>query len=91
MTLIFDTGSSWLWVPSQDCKECHTKAKLYNTSKSFKYRETGTTPMNIKYGSGSVWGKKSQDQVCLEKNKLDTCISNYNFLAVDTATDLSGL
>ncbi|CDW83892.1 eukaryotic aspartyl protease family protein [Stylonychia lemnae] len=91
MTLIFDTGSSWLWVPSQNCKDCHTKAKLYDTKKSYKYRQVGTTPLNVRYGAGNVWGYKSQDQVCLEKNKPETCIINYNFLAVDQATDLSGL
>eukprot|EP00347_Sterkiella_histriomuscorum_P000579 403375303 len=92
MTLIFDTGSSWLWVPTTDCKDCHSKAQLYDQKQSSNYVNSGTRPQHIKYGAGSVWGYKSTDLLCLDStNNQETCLNNFNFLAVFVASDLSGL
>jgi len=60
-TILFDTGSSNLWVPSSQCGGCifHTK---YVSSQSSTYVPNGEV-FNITYGSGSLSGFLSQDEV----------------------------
>lgn len=93
MQLIFDTGSSWLWLPSRECKEagCHEKAQLFDEGTSSTYKRTSTYPQIIQYGGGSVWGYKSMDMVCLDSDDSGTCFPNYSFLSVFEAKDLEGL
>lgn len=63
-TVIFDTGSSNLWVPSAKCFfsiACYFHSK-YKASRSSTYKKNGKT-CDINYGSGSVAGFLSQDNV----------------------------
>lgn len=76
--VIFDTGSSNIWVPSIDCQNCaHTK---YNHSASSSYTSNGTS-FGITYGSGSMKGYLSLDTLILG----DYSIENQTFAE---ATDL---
>ena len=61
--VIFDTGSSNLWVPSKDCTNfaCQNKHK-YDKSTSKTYKAVGT-PIAIFYGTGNVSGKVDEDQI----------------------------
>ncbi|XP_049626930.1 cathepsin E [Suncus etruscus] len=65
-TVIFDTGSSNLWVTSIYCTSpaCKTHAQ-FNPSQSDTYRALGS-PFSIQYGTGSLSGIIGVDQVSVE-------------------------
>ncbi|XP_078168677.1 phytepsin-like [Carex rostrata] len=63
-TMIFDTGSSNLWVPSSKCyfsMACYFHNR-YTSRKSSTYKEDGTSA-SITYGTGAISGFFSQDSV----------------------------
>lgn len=63
--VVFDTGSSNLWVPSSKCTTVTCKEHTrYDSSKSSTYQANGTT-FEIEYGSGSISGFVSQDTATL--------------------------
>ncbi|KAI3457343.1 hypothetical protein Pfo_014006 [Paulownia fortunei] len=65
-TVIFDTGSSNLWVPSSKCYfsvACFFHSK-YKSSHSSTYRKNGKSAA-IHYGTGSISGFFSQDYIQL--------------------------
>lgn len=80
--VIFDTGSSNLWIPSKKCTNCGSHPS-YNSGSSSTYVANGTA-WNIQYGSGPVSGFLSQDSV----NFGGLTIQGQQFAEV---TDASGL
>lgn len=63
-TVVFDTGSSNLWVPSSKCYfsiACYLHSK-YKSSESSSYKKNGKSA-DIHYGSGAIAGFFSQDNV----------------------------
>lgn len=86
--VIFDTGSSNLWVPKVGCTHCGNpffggKSK-YNHEKSGSYTEDGGD-FNIMYGSGSVSGYFSADDIEVAD---DIIISGQRFAEVQDAGGL---
>lgn len=63
--VVFDTGSSNLWIPSVTCDDagCQGKHK-YNSSASSTYSKNGK-PISISYGTGSMDGFLDNDSVSL--------------------------
>ncbi|KAG0461029.1 hypothetical protein HPP92_021326 [Vanilla planifolia] len=65
-TVIFDTGSSNLWIPSGKCYfsiACYFHSK-YRSSRSSTYKENGKSA-SIRYGTGSVSGFLSEDYLSI--------------------------
>jgi len=64
-TVIYDTGSSNLWIPSIKCVEKVCKQHdQYNSTASSTYVKNGK-PLSIQYGSGSMNGFLSEDTVSM--------------------------
>ncbi|XAR55361.1 Phytepsin [Bertholletia excelsa] len=76
-TVIFDTGSSNLWVPSAKCYfsvACYFHSK-YKSSSSSSYNKNGKSA-EIHYGTGSISGFFSQDHVQIG----DLIVKNQDFI-----------
>eukprot|EP01062_Namystynia_karyoxenos_P014401 TRINITY_DN1518_c0_g1_i4.p2 TRINITY_DN1518_c0_g1~~TRINITY_DN1518_c0_g1_i4.p2 ORF type:complete len:564 (+),score=226.69 TRINITY_DN1518_c0_g1_i4:73-1692(+) len=81
MQVIYDTGSSNLWVPNK--KPVLSFHKLYNHDKSSTYRANGTI-FNIQYGSGPVSGFYSADTVDIG----GVSVPDYTFAEVNNTKGL---
>ncbi|CAB4060864.1 CTSD [Lepeophtheirus salmonis] len=75
--VVFDTGSSNLWIPSSKCSLLNIACQLhkkYNAKKSSTYSEDGRE-FFIQYGSGQVAGHFSSDTACI----ADVCPTEQAF------------
>jgi len=62
-TVVFDTGSSDVWIPGSKCKSCASHKKFDNlASKTFSSTEQS---FQIQYGSGPVSGVSAFDTISL--------------------------
>ena len=64
-TVVFDTGSANLWIPSAKCsdKACKIHSR-YDSSKSDTYNKDDRA-LEIAYGTGSMKGKLSKDTITM--------------------------
>ncbi|GAV89650.1 Asp domain-containing protein [Cephalotus follicularis] len=84
-TVIFDTGSSNLWVPSIYCRFC-SKNSRYDSRSSSTYKKNGTFAY-IAYGSGYVLGYFSQDDLKVS----DLLVKRQDFTETLFESGFSGL
>jgi len=69
--VIFDTGSSNLWVPKEGCNSGGCQGKHhYDSSQSSSYTPNGRT-FSIQYGTGSCSGDLVADVVCVTSDGCD--------------------
>jgi len=88
-TVVFDTGSSNLWVPKVACKNCgywfiNGGKSKYDEAKSATYQHDGAD-FHIQYGSGDVRGFFSVDDVTLGE---DIVVKGQKFAEVADAGGL---
>jgi len=89
MNLLVDTGSSWTWVATDNCKSTPTEqcedSHLFHHRDSVTYKSDGKS-YDIKYGSGVIKGKKAYDSMVLPgmPGGKKTGAKNFPFLSVDT-------
>lgn len=84
--VIYDTGSSNLWVPSRSCTNCKPNGGKYDSSKSSSYSKNGKA-FSLQYGSGSCNGFLSSDETTLG----GVTIKDFTFGEVTTeAADVFG-
>jgi len=68
--VVFDTGSSNFWVPSEDCKsEGCIRHNRYSMDRSSTFSADGR-PVNVKYGSGFINGILYKDHVHFANQKV---------------------
>jgi len=80
--VIYDTGSSNLWVPTKTCEACKGK-NLYDSSKSSTFAKNGTK-FEIMYGSGPVSGFLSKESVHFTESTVPGCL----FAEIEDVTGL---
>lgn len=90
-TVIFDTGSNILWLPSKKCKSCRATARKFNYKDSDTFVNTHSVK-NITYAVGFVQGELCRDMITL-KNAYSNenqyfQVKNYNFLLVNEEKQL---
>jgi cathepsin D len=77
--VIFDTGSSNLWVPGKNCKSIACLLhKKYQCAKSTTCKET-TDKFFIRYGSGALNGTVTYDKLCFGCKEDSMCIDQQGF------------
>jgi len=81
--VVYDTGSSNLWVPNPKCCWITSSHNFYHSSKSSTYVANGTD-FAIQYGSGPVSGFYSEDSI----NIGNVEVPKYTFAEV---TNVKGL
>jgi len=85
-TVIYDTGSSNLWVPSKACTNCKKTGGKYDSSSSTTYSKNGQR-FFLQYGTGNCNGFLSTDVTTIG----GLAISNFTFGEVTTeAADVFG-
>ena len=85
LSVIYDTGSPWLWIPHPDCKGCPTN-NSFDPSSSTTYK-TSKKSKSIQYGRGRVDGIIATDDVAIG----DSSSANINFVHVDKSVDNEGM
>lgn len=89
--VIYDTGSSNLWVPCAGCPITDIACQLhkkFDCSKSSSCTDT-QEKFSIQYGSGSLSGHVVKDQVCFAGGASDLCCPSDSFACATSEPGLA--
>jgi hypothetical protein len=64
MSFIFDTGSTWTWIPNKDCAYSQCPNGKYNYDQSTEYVDTRDID-KVVYGIGEVNGYVVVDDIAV--------------------------
>lgn len=78
--LLFDTGSNWLWVFSEDCVNC-PYVNSFDEEESSTFEKVRLDKTSLYYGSGSVEGYEIDETVCLSKK---FCSKNFRMMTIES-------
>ena len=87
MTVVYDTGSNLLWLPSPFCTNCRPYTKRYDAQMSTTVRFTNEKK-NITYGIGSISGDVIEDSVSFTKN--GPAVERFRLIMANEEYDLNG-
>ena len=95
MNVVYDTGSSDLWVFSDQCSSCSSHSNLFDPSDSSTYTSSSTT-FSITYGDGSqVSGHTGSDVISIGgasfRQTIDIATSVSSNLLSDSLDGILGL
>ncbi|CAD8190769.1 unnamed protein product [Paramecium octaurelia] len=85
-TVIYDTGSGELWVPSYGCVGCHNQE--YFRAEESKTLEVSDYVVEIQYGKGKVVGRMVEDYIGLPQSNIHSFMP---FLLIIRETEIRGL
>ena len=85
---VYDTGSAWLWVPSQECTSCNKFAKHYYDCHSTSGDCEPYNTRNLDYGKGSAIAFEAKDEITFGGNLT---YPKQTFLVVSSAKDFDGM
>ena len=90
--LIFDSGSSWVWVGSDLCNTCANPAK-FKPKQSPSYQQQTSKLSELNYGRGTAIGWNSKDTICLRPDSTvgHGCMEDFLFMNVIYQELLGGL
>ena len=83
--VVYDTGSSWFWIPKDNCDGCFGQGNRFSTVSSSTYINTQER-ITLNYGKGTAEGYISTDLIGLENSTP----GRMTFIPVDVASDMEG-
>lgn len=87
MTVVYDTGSNLLWVPSPLCTSCRVYSTKYDAQLSTTAKYTNEKK-NISYALGFVSGDVIEDTISI--NDGEASIDSFRFVLANEERDLNG-
>ncbi|CAG9309896.1 unnamed protein product [Blepharisma stoltei] len=89
-SVIFDTGSAWLWVPSIQCESsCHESSNYFDSSESSTYASYNET-IQLSYGQGVALGDIGYDKVSIG-DTYTLSVLNQSFVTINQDQDFEAL
>jgi len=94
--MIFDTGSSWVWVQDKKCTDCMANEHKFDSQRSDSWIQIDDSISVLRYGKGTVYGYTGIDHVCLKEDgdmgmAGDGCMPDFRFKTVVGQRELNGL
>jgi hypothetical protein len=76
---VYDTGSGYLVISSNDCKSCNSKYYNPAVSSSAKMGAEGYSTQKLIFGSAHLKGNMYSDRVCVNPGQPHSCADDFGF------------